>query len=828
MKLSLFCGVAIAALALPGAAMAQSTGSIDFENEEIVVTGTRANDGVAGVVAPETSKTRQVLTKEFIQHQTPGQTISDIINMVPGVSFQNNDPFGSAGGTLTIRGFDSTRISQTFDGVPLNDSGSYALYSNQQLDPELIEQVNVNLGSTDVDSPTAAASGSTVNYRTRLPGEDFGAQVIGSVGDYGFFRMFGMVDTGTFTPFGTRAFFSASTASNNTVYGNGKIEKQQYNARIYQPIGDNGDFISIAGHYNENRNNFFGSVPLRLDANRVVGPASSNRFPMTKDERFYEIARCQTDVAQPGVADATNTCGTLFDERYNPSNTGNIRIGSRFTLMDDLVLTVDPSFQYVKANGGGTATGNEGFNADGLAGYIGGSPYFGGVDLNGDGDVLDKVTLLAPSQTGTRRFGVIASLRYDITEGQTVRLAYSYDRARHRQTGETGFLRRNGQPFDVFPINDPIADADGNVLQKRDRKSYAILNQIAGEYRGEFLNSNLVINAGLRMPFFKRDLNNYCYTTSDTGFVDCFGTNTADDATYAGLEKYEDFQGPQQRVFKYDKLLPNVGLTFNVTPVVQGYANYSKGIQVPGTDNLYNAFFFAPEEESARPDPETTDNFDVGLRYSSPVIQAQFSGWYTKYSNRLAASYDPETERNLYRNLGKVDKYGVDGSVAVSPIPEVQFYVFGSYLKSKIKEDVLLGAGKFAETAGKRESGSPEFTLGGRVQGTLGPVQLGAQAKRTGRRWVNDQNTPIFQTISGKTVEVYGPTAPAYTLVDLDARVSLQFLGLNDKTYFQFNLTNLFDKLYVGGFTANLANDRVPNANIGAPRTFIGSLVVGL
>src|SRR3546814_1534313 len=96
--------------------------------------------------------------------------------MLPGVSFQNNDPFGSAGGTLTIRWFANSRISLTFDGVPLNDSGNYAIYSNQQLDPELIEQVNVNLGTTDVDSPTAAATGPTVNYRTMVPTEDFGVK----------------------------------------------------------------------------------------------------------------------------------------------------------------------------------------------------------------------------------------------------------------------------------------------------------------------------------------------------------------------------------------------------------------------------------------------------------------------------------------------------------------------------------------------------------------------------------------------------------------------------------------------------------------------------
>src|SRR3546814_5107061 len=103
--------------------------------------------------------------------------------MRPGVSCHNNDPFGAAGGPRTIRGFDNSRISQTLDGIPLNDSGNYALYSNQQLDPELIEQVNVNLGSTDVDSPTAAASGSTVNYRTRNPFDEFGARLQGSVGD---------------------------------------------------------------------------------------------------------------------------------------------------------------------------------------------------------------------------------------------------------------------------------------------------------------------------------------------------------------------------------------------------------------------------------------------------------------------------------------------------------------------------------------------------------------------------------------------------------------------------------------------------------------------
>jgi len=179
MKIKYLLAASVVSLSTAGlmatSASAQSSGTIDFENE-IVVTG-NASQGVEGVKIPDTSNAKQVLTQDVIQRQNAGQTILDTINLIPGVSFQNNDAYGSSGGTLTIRGFDSSRISLTFDGVPLNDSGNYAIYSNQQLDPELIEQVNVNLGTTDVDSPTASAVGGTVNYRTIIPTEEFGVRL---------------------------------------------------------------------------------------------------------------------------------------------------------------------------------------------------------------------------------------------------------------------------------------------------------------------------------------------------------------------------------------------------------------------------------------------------------------------------------------------------------------------------------------------------------------------------------------------------------------------------------------------------------------------------
>ncbi|KAK0338922.1 hypothetical protein LTR94_036630, partial [Friedmanniomyces endolithicus] len=93
------------------------------------------------------------------------------------MNFTNNDPYGSSGGNIRLHGFDGARIAQTFDGMPLNDSGNYSLYTNQMLDSELIERATVNTGTTDADSPSASATGGTINISSITPTTDFGGWV---------------------------------------------------------------------------------------------------------------------------------------------------------------------------------------------------------------------------------------------------------------------------------------------------------------------------------------------------------------------------------------------------------------------------------------------------------------------------------------------------------------------------------------------------------------------------------------------------------------------------------------------------------------------------
>lgn len=834
-----------AVAAMPAAA--QSTGSVDFDAEEedvIVVTGARF-DGVGGVEIPDTTKAKQVLNEEIIRRQRPGQTVNDIVNLVPGVSFQNNDPWGSSGGGFTIRGFGADRVSQTLDGLPLNDSGNYALYTNQQVDPEVLEEVSVSLGSTDVDSPTASATGGTINIRTREPGDTLGITATMTYGDVlaegasdtVYVRGFGMVDTGDFTGMGTKAFVAASYTTYGVPYNPyGRIDKTQLNARIWQDLGSNGDFVSIAGHFNQNRNNFAGSESLSLllplardgevEEDGVVYNDREGRFSIYETNGAFPCAVDNNVLAteagglgSPGESIDYNDrggCGSAFYRRFNPSDTGNIRGASRFSITDDLTFTFDPSYQYVKANGGGPDDIREGFFSFGGTDYTGAyrGGYYFGRDLNGDGDLDDEIAGNDPSQTQTHRLGAIANLIYDINTDHRVRLTYTWDRARHRQTGQITYMLGNGEISDVFAIDNPLLDVNGNEVNKRDRKSFAILHQVSGEYRGRF--GDLTAKLALRAPFFTRELNQNCYTTSSNGFVDCI--NPGFDVT-----DYEtanpDHVPPTSRTLKYDELLPNVGFTYDISADVSVFANYAKGLSVPGTDPLYASLFFDENDSASQPNPETTDSFDAGVRFQSGNVEAQVAGWFTKYDNRLATAFDPEANdgegARVYRNLGRVNKWGVDGSIAWRPTNNTLLYVFGSYNDSEIKDDVLSfvdGSGNqfFIPTAGKSESGTPQYSFGGRGQIAFGNFELGAQAKHTGTRWVNDLNTD---------------KVPAYTLVDFDARVLLGEFPTGGDVALQLNLTNVFDEYYIGFFGGSF--DDFGFAQIGAPRAGSISLVVG-
>jgi len=768
----------VGSLVAASAAMAQSTGTEAVE--QVIVTASTVKNQNGAIVSQVVPKSRSTITQEFIARQVPGQTILDSLNLLPGVNFTNNDAYGSAGGDITIRGFDSQRIALLQDGIPLNDSGNYAIYPNQQMDSELIAKVDVNLGTTDVDSPTAAAAGGTINYVTRKPNEDFGGVIEAQAGDGNFRRFFGVIDTGKVGPFGTSAWFSYADAINDVFNGPGKIHKKQYNARIYQPIGDNGDFISLIANYNKNRNNFINRMSLAaFQAGTGVG---------------YSRTNCARPTPVAGTAQIDVNASTCYLNNINPSNTGNLRAQSLFHITDNVIITADPYFQYTLANGGGRTLFNESGNGTG-SGIIRGASLTGGQDLNGDGDTLDTVLLYSPNTTNTRRYGVTSSLIWKFSEDHSIRAAYTFDEAHHRQTGEYTTFNSDGSPSNVFGGKDgygkPIRLSDGSILRRRDRVSVATLNQFSAEYRGRFYDDKVLVNVGVRAPFFKRELNNFCYQV-DTFNAYCTnqtptpvaGSDDGNGQTLVTLpgQGSNQYGRPRQFTRKYDKLLPNIGVSYRLADYQSVYVSYAETLSAPRTDDLY-------DKKLTKPAPETAHVIDFGYRFQSPTVLFSASAYYNNFTNRIERAFNEQDNIAFSINVGDVKQKGFDAQFGFKPEDYISFYASFSYQDSELQENIPgTTPGSVLPTKGKELYEAPKYQGAVRVDYDITEaLSVGVQVKYVGERWTNLTNTE---------------KVPHYSLLDADLRYTLDGFGLKG-TYVQVNVKNLTNEKYLGDLAVN-------------------------
>ena len=758
-KSIILTGTALAGFFIAGGAWAQSTGTQSVEDaQEVLITGTRGAKSVNGLAVKQTvTKTRSSIDEQYIETQPAGQSILNSINLLPGVHFTNNDASGTAGGDITLRGFDAQRVSLTLDGMPLNDTGNYQIYSNQMVDPELMSRVDVNLGTTDVDSPTAAASGGTINLTTAKPKADFGVQFKGTLGGNEYERGFLRIDSGAFGPWGTTAYLAISNQSNEAFVGHGDLNKIQYDARIYQPLS-NGDFVSVSAHWNKNRNNFIQRVTLaQFDAHQ-------NGVPST--------------VLQPCTKPWTCASTSYYDYSINPSNTGNIRAQGKFHLTDNLILTVDPSFQFVMANGGGTQTLSE--KDKRVIGASGGT----GFDLNGDGDTNDTVRFYAPSNTKTHRFVLTSSLIWRINETNTIRGAYTVDYGRHRQTGEYSYLSDSGEVVDVFSSRKgegkarPALAADGAQLQRRNRASIAKLEQFALSYNGAFLDNALKVDIGVRAPKLTRNLNNFCYQQNTfNAYCTTSPTGQADAGSSGGVAAL----APVSFTKEFSRVLPNVGVSYNFTGNHTAYASYASSISAPRTDDLYDSKIPTIK-------PEIGNTVDLGYRYSSSVVSGSLAVWSTDFSHRIERAYDEELGFSTSTDIGDVKMSGINAEIGVRPIDNLSLYASASMTDSEILSDVPTSSTAVAKTKGNKLNKYPESTASLRADYDLGAWSFGLQGKYTGERFTTLMNTE---------------KAPSYTVADADVRYTFKDTGALKNLYLQLNVYNLGDTRYLGTISVN-------------------------
>ncbi len=819
---------------------AQSTGTEVNEQEqelsEVTVTAVRSMQTIGNMTEQTAAKSRVTVTNDTLLTAASGQTLVDALSQVPGLSFTNSDAYGSSGGNIRLRGLDGSRVSLTFDGVQINDSGNYAVFTNQLPDTEIVDRVDVNLGSTDVDSPTASATGGTIAFKTRRPASEFGGLVSLAAGQNDFRRAFLMLDSGEIGPWGTSAFVTVSDQKYDKFKGPGELEKRQFNFRVYQGLTD-GDFVSLAGHFNRNRNAFYRN-------------STAANFA-TFGTNFDNLAVCTRAPIRAGVADNDNlgtlaggtenplnpsACTNYFNLRVNPSDTGNLRVQSLFGFGSSLRLSFDAAYQYVLANGGGTQFLTETPAANNADRRVVGQTGLGGWDLNGDRDLLDTVRFYAPNTTNTNRISGTASLIWDISNRHRTRIALTSERARHRQTAQWGILDAEGNPEDVFAglKDDPVLTADGSELRGRDRFSIAELNQVALEYRGRFLDERLVATLGMRAPRFQRELNQFCFTqnggSGNSGGVLCttqtpVATRANGNVVFVNSANAVQYIAPYRAKVKFDDVLPNLGLTFKPAQNHMLYASFARGISAPRTDNLYSVARVGndPTIRRSSPESEETSTYDLGWRYSGETVLTSAALWKTDYKNRIVSAFDPDLGFSVDRNVGVVTLQGLDVQAGWRASDKLAVTGFVSYIDSELKDNVQVSSTVVIPTAGKRFVETPEWSLGARLDLEVSEAfRLGLEAKHIGDRFATDLNDA---------------EAEKFTLWDFYARYRFD-LAMLEGLELQFNVKNLLDEDYFGSigsqqnalpFTNVLNGTQVtgvssPTFSVGAPRTSMLSL----
>jgi iron complex outermembrane receptor protein len=806
-------------------AFAQSTAT---QVQELVVTGSRGLPTVAGVITQvQEAKDVSIVNHEFFERQQAGQNFAQLINLLPGVNYSSEDATGNLSGDLRIHTFDGNHISVTIDGVPVNDSGNYAIFPGEYLTQEVTDHITANLGSVSVDSPSASALGASVDIVSKIPTKERTLIVQPTVGSNNFQRYYVEGDTGEIGPWGTRSYLALNYDHGSKFVGGGDLMKEGFDARVYQPLKGS-DFVSLSASYVLEHNYFydtsspaqfdqpqFGIGKNNLDFNSVwVAPTARGGVVDTPP---FGTGPAINKGSTPGLEQGNDPFGGGLEGNFwalhpNPVIFGTIRGTSKFSLNDKLTFTFDPSFFYTLANGGGAFSTSESdprLKGNNLASK--------GVDLNGDGDTLDTVILYGPSNTNTRRYGLLTALLYDMDEHNHFSLAYTFDDAHHRQTGELGFVDPvTGKPGSIFGGKDgwgstKVRTADGAILRTRDLVSEALQNQVAANYIGKFMDDRLHINVGIRAPYFKRELNQLCYSFNG-GSVQC---DTVDPAlVQAALAKdiaalqanpklaaaanlnqllfgkatginndfvlgRPAFRLPFQQTFNYNKVLPNAGITYRLTDDQIIYATYAQGFSAPKTDNLYIS-------GTAVVQPETTDNYAAGWRYQAHAVTTSFSIWDSTYKNRIVSSFDPtDPSISIDRNIGEVDIWGLDLEAGLRPFEHFSIYGSANYTHSDVKSDEFvsspIGGVAFAlPTKGKDLVLTPKKTFSMRAQYDFDWLTAGLQLKYSDKRFVDDMNTASL---------------PDFTTLNFDARMPVTMFGAKN-TYLQFNVYNLTNTRY--------------------------------
>ncbi|MBY8927650.1 TonB-dependent receptor [Pseudomonas sp. Wu6] len=720
----------------------------------------KASAGGGYMVPEESIKGRSTVTKEALDKQTATGNAIDKLKYTPGLNISSEDNTGLSGFRFTMRGMNSDQVGMSVDGMPINDSGNYALYSNLLGDPENLDQIFVTQGASESDGPHIGSSGGNIGIVTIRPTKETGAFVKQIVGSNATRKTFARLNTGEIN--GLSNWLSASHTEGDMWRGSGAVRADKVEWNSFFDAG-NGNTANLILKYHEQDNNSYSQL---------------TKAQFQQNGRKYDPYPATPTVGGNGKYNS------YYALAQNPFQTFTAVLNTQFKLADNLALSVIPYYFWGNGSGVGSSSYalNRGSNQGGVF-DLGNLPT--AAQYNADG-TPNSGMYYRPSRTQTWRPGITTKLTWDLGD-HSLQLGYWYERARQSQTQPFIPLKSNGKPVDTWPdSNSAVVDANGNQVQGRDRFTVTPAQKVWAQDTW-YINPDWTFIAGLAYMNVERD-----------------GTN------HGSLNEQ-----PEKRNQTYNKLLPNAGLKYQLDERDQLFYSLSRNMRVPQNYALYDKGAGSIDLE-----PETSWNHELGWRYSGDDMTLAATLFYMDFKNRQVSSKDINGD-SADINVGAVTNKGLELEWSGLLPHHFNYYTSYTYTKAEQQDDMTVynaGRAILLPTSGKQFANVPKNMLAanigyddGRFYGTFG-------GKYTSKLYGDLTND---EAISARTVFNLG--AGIYLPVDKkvvkDATLRLNVDNLFDKKYLDGVYTTKTNAASYSGF-----RDGDPAYIVGLDRTVTVSL----
>ncbi|MDY0956661.1 TonB-dependent receptor [Stenotrophomonas rhizophila] len=680
-------------------------------------------------------ETRQVQRIGTVDKQVlpPGTSGQKILDRLPGVSVQSNDAFGAneESQSITLRGFDKSRLGYTLDGIPLGDN-SYGNYNGLSIARALIAEnlagaeLSQGIGSLGVASTSNL--GGTIQYFSQDPSTEFGGRASVTVGDDNQRRGYLRVDTGDLNGFS--AYVSgvhqdsdmwAAPHQNQTT--------RQFNAKAVWNVGDH-RFGAFAATSRVSQANY---AYLSKDMLRRGLGYDWNIYAPDWD-RAVAAAYCA-----PGTRDAQKCAFSggvnSIDDAYYQSRA--LRDDNLYALDADLALGDTARLKLLGYHHENRGQGH--WWAPGQPSYPGTAQAL-------------PISIRSTNYTINRQ-GITAALswQWGIHE---LEAGLWYERNDHNV--ERNFYYITGPFLDDAYLNHPdrrLFDQDFDI---RTRQFYV-------QDRMRFLDDRLTVDVGIKSPNTRMTAN----------------AKPGTEASYAS-----------GTLTAKESVLPQAGIGFKLSPNQELFASYSENIAAFVGGGSGGPLQVSPESfaASAGLEPEKSKTLEAGFRTFGEKYQASIAAYHVMFDNRLL-SLNPCTSIEVgtrpecitrFINVGSVKSRGAELTFILKPVDGLQWYNALSWNKTTYEDNYTSG-GAIVPVAGKITVDTPQRMASSEISWNRDGFFASLRAKYTGKRYytyTNDQSVAGVTTFDAGVGYSFGPG-----LGLRDVKVSLNATNLTNKRY---------------------------------------------